>query len=657
MTESKGLPKIEVRFEDDNSLVHNYYQNLVPITLEKMLPKDIFKEPVTDPESREEQRKRLHEELPLFKTSIPTEFPSSISFFLLCDSRRNAFKFFYEMLSCWLIPGERIEVVLFYATDFLIPSYSEDHLYTLCETILRVESEEEYQIIQKNLPTISSEIKLGVSSAYYARKILEIKGFTADEKTAMIQEYITYLVKRLPHQFDNDVITEMQHVLVKCRDDFKAVRESRHMSRIISVHYLFRRGIQEEIKKAPKKRQLKLKFLKTRLHLQEGHKHVLGICVGLNFLKDTEVFEERHLLKAIKNYLPQIESVENSFFVNMRGFDQICLLYLEIAKTDGSDFSMQEVSRLRQVLPNDLKDRIEHLMHPVFMPRNEEEVMRNILVLSKQIKYLKDIPQVIISFDEQSDNSLIFTIILLRIVRAGDLSIQEMFERERATMKYVHDRVRKVDMVRKRYPKEVSVFRVKLAKESFLRRDHSINLYKARRYVVEELTRVVGEFRDYNGGMISKQNELLSQVRGLLVDNAKYNELMLENFFYSLTPVIMRSVLEPFPLKELFLMMIEALDASLFSRGEGQLCVKKYPDFVLATITADEVKVNQDIAQDLKVLEIASTNLATAHINVYERSYVGYIYRSSSSEKQDDFIKVLEDGTNALLQNQEPALV
>ena len=52
-------------------------------------------------------------------------------------------------------------------------------------------------------------------------RILEIKGLSADEKTALVQEHVAHLAKRLPHEFDEDVMTELQHVLMICRDDFK----------------------------------------------------------------------------------------------------------------------------------------------------------------------------------------------------------------------------------------------------------------------------------------------------------------------------------------------------------------------------------------------------------------------------------------------------
>ena len=88
-----------------------------------------------------------------------------------------------------------------------------------------------------------------------------------------------------------------------------------------------------------------------------------------------------------------------------------------------------------------------------------------------------------------------------------------MFKKADSSLQYIHDHTKNVGTLRKKYQKEVTVFRVKLPKEGFLRRDHTIDLYKARQTVVGELSLVVGEFRDFNGGMITKQNELLSSLK------------------------------------------------------------------------------------------------------------------------------------------------
>ena len=97
---------------------------------------------------------------------------------------------------------------------------------------------------------------------------------------------------------------------------------------------------------------------------------------------------------------------------------------------------------LKERLAEDLKNGVERLMRPLFMPRNEEEVMRNIITLAQQLRYPRDLPQVIISFDEQTDADLSFIIIFLRVLHKGMPSIQELFQRSRTFLKFIPDRAK-----------------------------------------------------------------------------------------------------------------------------------------------------------------------------------------------------------------------
>lgn len=636
-----SFPHIEPLLDNPEHPITKRYREVIGYQLRKILPPGIFVGG-DDQESREDQRGRLLEALPVFTYSqFKERVPFDTSFFLVFKYRSNAFKFWFEMVSRWLVPGKRLNVVLFYAVDFRAPELGEE-IYTFCEVVMRVETLEELEELRRNLPVIQTEICLGVQSAYYARRILEIKGLSADEKTAMIQEHIAYLVQRRPSDFDRDVFAEMQHVLVRCPDEFKAQRESRHMSRIISVHYLFRKELHRQVKKTPNRRHLFVKLVRARLHLADGKKRVLGLMVGLNFLRDTEVFEERHLLKAVRNFIPSVEPIEGSFFLSARASETVGTVYLEIEKNDGTDFTLSEIQRLRRELPSDLKNRIEQLMHPVFMPRNEEEVMRNILSLAGQLKYLRDIPQVMISFDEQTASRLIFTVILLRVLRTGDAAVGQLFVDTKTPLEYEHDSSKTVGYLRRRYPKEATVFRVRLPKERFLRGDHSIDLYRARRFVVGELNRVIGEFRDYNGGMISKQDELIGTVRAQLAEVGYYNDLLLENFFFSLNPVIMRSVLPPAPLKALFMMLVEAIEEGFFREGDDSVRMQRLDGFVLVLVTLKDPDAKERLDKAVEGVNSGSTELATAFVTVHDTPCVGYAYRCQDPAKQTAFFQLVD---------------
>ena len=626
---------------ESDSINNQYYHDIILRILKKILPLEFFEEKETKEATRLHQRLLLKQSIPLVTCSDARTFPGNISFYALSKYCPDSFKFFFEMISRWLIPGRRLNVVLLYATDFLLPELNDD-VYTICEIMIWVENIADFEEIQQHFPIISADIALGVQSAFYAQRILEVKGVAADEKVALIQGLIAFLVKRFPHVYDRDVFIEMQHVLVMCREEFKAARLARHLSRIIGIQYLFRKALIEAIKKNPQRRYLSLKIFRAAIQtLEVKRKPVLAVLVGINLLRDQETFGEKHLLKAINDYIPTAKAIEKSFLFNKLGSDNIYILYLEIEKNNGTDFTEIEIRKLRSELPTDLKNRIEHKINPVFMPRNEEEVMRNMLILADQIKFLRDIPQVFISFDEQAYHHLSFTVILARILKTETLPISELFKKAGTEVEYIPDRTKIMGYLRKKHPIEASVFRLKLSKELFLRADHSIDLYKARQNVLAELSRIIGEVRDYNGGMISKQHELLAGIRRLLADVKDYNELLLENFFYSLSPVIVRTLLDPKAFRTLFMMLLEGI--KVYKQEGYYLKFYTEPHNVFALIIVEDVQVKDILQKNIQDLHIPTTELAVAHTKANGNICIGYVCCEQELNKKEQFLQTIQE--------------
>ncbi len=637
-TDINYFPQIELVFEGQHHPKRvELYSELIRQTLQIIL-KDYmkFEEGNIDADLIADESDQLLNLLPLINVNWPKKIPGDICFYSLSKYRTNAYNFFFTLLTNWLCPGKRLNVTLVSGIDFRLPDVSPS-LFTLCEINVRVENIGELQQMQTNFPIIESELIQGIVSSDAARRILEIKGLVHEEKTVFIQEYAGYLINRLPDVFDQDLLTEMQHMLVMCSENFKAARKWRHLCRMIAVQYLFRKSLRISVKQNHSKRYLKLKIFRALVNVHNKTCPVLGVLVGLNYIRENEIFEKKHLLKAIQNYIPDSRAVEDSFVSNRRGTEPVFTLYLEIEKGNGKLFTQEDVKLLQQELSNNLKDRIEYLMHPVFLPRNEEEVIRNILILNHQIKYLRDIPQVIVSFDEQTDDHLLFLVILTRVVRSSTRSVQELFYQSGTSLEYIHDRHQITGTLRRKYKKETTVFRLKLLKDSYLRVDHSLDLNKARQAVTSELLKVVGEFRDFNGGMISKQNEILCELR-VLLQGVKYSDLMLENFFYSLNPVIMRNILEPEVLFILFSMLLESIDVK-----NGHFCRffrQKKNMFVI--IKTDNCSIREELNREISKLKIPPSKLTSSYIPIYDAIYKGYIYQSDDPAAQDLFCSIVE---------------
>ncbi len=597
-----------------------YYRDGAQDLIRKIVPADLLEEKGMELPL---QRARFADLLPLIHWSELARAPCALSVLLLCKYRLNACNFFYDMISRWLLSQKRVNVELFFASDVRLPHLSND-LLSVAEIVVHLKSAADVEEVRRNLNAIETEIRLGVVSNYHARRILEFKGLSADGKTAMIQEKIGSLIQRHSKDFDQGIFSQMQHFLVCVREDFKTLRDYHHISRIISNLHSLRKFIKQNAEAHPNKRHVIFKFLKTKLtYPGQREKPVLGILAALNFLREHELFETSHLISAIQKNLPAIRLVEGSAFID-RGEETAQTLYLEIEKPNGSDFTLEEIQLLKISLPDQIKGHIEQLTHPIFMPRNEEEVLRNILALSRQIRFVGDLPHVVISFDEQKEDHLYFSVILVRAVSEQEPGLQELFQSKKTQLKYIPDRVRRVGHLRRKYVKEATVFRTSLECEKFLRADHSVDLYRARSFILKEVSQIVGEVRDYNGGMIYKLNESLKHLKAVL--GKSLDPILLEKFFYSIVPIEMRSSLETEPLKQFYLTLLQSMKSeSLQVRQEMSR---------IYVVAPKKKRLFEFVAP--------AHQLVSFHFDIHDAVYSGYLFLSDVKEEQSAFLKAIE---------------
>ncbi len=632
------LEQLEFDFEFGCSLIEaEYYREGAQDLIRKLVPADLL-----EPASREAlQRTRFADSLPLIRWSDLDRAPCSLSVLLLCKYRLNACNFFCDMISRWLLPQRQINVELFFSSDVRLPHLSDD-LLSVAEVVVYLKSAAEMEEVRKNIAAIETEIRLGVVSNYHARRILEFKGLSADGKTAMIQEKISSLIQSHSKDYDQGIFSQMQQFLVNCPQEFKNQRDYHHTSRIISNLYSIRKLLRQNIEVFPSKRHINLKFLKTRLKIGKKEKPVLGILAGLNFLREHELFEAEHLAAAVRRLLPAAKLVAGSIFADPVKDTQLQTLYLEIEKESGADFSLDEIQLLRSSLADRLKEHIEQLTNPVYMPRNDEEVLRNLMALSRQIRFIGDIPQVIISFDETRGSDLHFTVILVRVHEEGEASVQELFAKKKTTLKYIPDRVRNLGAIRRKF-KEGTVFRTTLPNEKFLRSDRSVDLYKARRFLFEEVSSIVGALRDYNGGMILKQSEQIAALKEALGKIGQTHSMLIEKFFHAILPMEMRTSCDIEPMKQLFLMLLTASKAEQrLPFATSEVLFKQEAKRVLAVLPMIEGEKKRALLKQIEALKIPSHQCIHFSLDIHDVPYTGVMLLSSEKELQDRVIAILK---------------
>jgi len=437
---------------------------------------------------------------------------------------------------------------------------------------------------------------------------------------------------------DRDFYPKIIFFLLRYSQEFKRVRTVSHLSRMIIAEYFYKRRLVKSVNRYPKRRHLYIKLLRTNLEYPFGSKSVLGITTLFNLMKEREVFEEQHMVEAIRRLVPEVRLIADSFHDFADKKLQVHSVYLEVEK-EGGAFTLDEIRLLQEKLPMELKGCVEQLVPVTFMRRNEEEVYRNILSLRDQLKSVRDIPQATISFEEQTQFDIFFTVVVLRLVKEDAASVKTLFTEANPDILYIPDRVDEVGRLRKNYCKEATVFRLQLPKSQFFRKDRSVNLYTARKEVVARLVKALGPVRDYNGGLILKQNERLEDFISLMPK--LHDEFFLENFFYSITPIAMQSILPAAMVKEWFMAFSELMEKEM--DRSYLLTSRRYDEALIVVVRAEEESFKTELLAKINQLEIPSLELAFSEIRMNGSFCFGFLYRPSQFGCEMSFSSKVEE--------------
>ncbi|MFA6118742.1 MAG: hypothetical protein WCT85_01600 [Parachlamydiales bacterium] len=672
---AEQLFKIEAEFLIPVNYDPSNFQGFVS-SMEKLLfsfiPKDILNDlnNQTSQESLKSTFLKIFQYLPIIShTEILNKVPFCFSFSILClsDLMQGINKFNIDMLNKWLVPGKTIDISSHRSLQFKFKNFTNKSFY-LSEYFINISSEKELNLIKKNLSSFINEIKLIILSVYHARQIISVNKLSNEQKSLMIkenlssllknpldkncafdqmgnfvlklseekklneiQENLAFLMYKKPQTFDRDIFNSLHNKSLIFRGNFSTLRKPKHLSKILAYEYFFKKSIETlDANVTTKKRIVSIKLIRTTLI--GNQKPVLGVLIVMNHLNENEYFERNYVLESITQIIKDFSYVNNSYMIDQKD-DKSISFYLEIEKNNGN-FSLSEIIELKKKLPDEFKEKMNNLINPIFLPRNEEEILRNIIVLSKQLKYVKDIPQIIISYEKQSSKEMFFFVILLRLVKDGIHSIKDLFSYSQTFLKFSLDESKVIGLLKNKYPKEVNIFRVSLPKTSFLRRDYSLDLRKARQSVVKELGKVIGEFRDFNGGMLSKQCEALESLKALMPNQKKSSEFLLENFFYSIRPGIMQSILEANILKKFFNMLVEVRKKN-YEKNNFLIITEQESRHYFVMIKTNINKNKEDVILAINKLKFKSFELVSSSIDINDEKTLGYILIGNDQEKRD----------------------
>jgi hypothetical protein len=167
---------------------------------------------------------------------------------------------------------------------------------------------------------------------------------------------------------------------------------------------------------------------------------------------------------------------------------------------------------------------------------------------------------------------------------------------------------------------------VKFSTDRFLRADHSVDLFDARRAIAAELQRLFGEFRDYNGGMIAKQHEQLIHLKHLTAPLDRNGQLLLENFFHSISPIELCSLFNPMYLKNLFSLLLQATQKSKGVDSELPLLQHIDESCCYFLIFFEDPCLKEKVMECIGAFQVPSSQFLTISVEQSGIVYLGCIY-------------------------------
>ncbi|MGE3954595.1 MAG: peptide ABC transporter substrate-binding protein [Parachlamydiales bacterium] len=451
--------------------------------------------------------------------------------------------FVFEMVSRGLLGGRHVSIFTSQYVTFTLPEIGGRELLYMALAI-HVDRQAELAEVAVRLPSLAADIELGALSPDAA----------STQQLALLPEPSGILSQvrrdslRWLHRWSGMRLSELFSLFppFACRADhrFREVRSPSHLVSLFKRFALLQRGAMRQWTLNPKGRPICLSLFPARLDYPFGSKEVVAVAVALSADPTWETLTEQPIQTALNSLLPGARLVEGSFFSYQPPREVIRSLYFEIER-EGAPLTAAERAHLRHRLHEALVASIGKLSDTLFMPRNEEEVLRSILALSSEMRALSTPPQVIISLQQVAQTRLTFTVILLRLLKGEAPPTPRILEGLPGEWRVnlLQDRV--VGKLRGSIAKVASVFTVSLPNAPFLRRDQAIDQGAARQALVAELARLLPGLTDYHGGLMVKQEKMLREVERLVQERLPQYKPLLEGLFYALTPAIMQSYLQP----------------------------------------------------------------------------------------------------------------
>jgi len=256
---------------------------------------------------------------------------------------------------------------------------------------------------------------------------------------------------------------------------------------------------------------------------------------------------------------------------------------------------------LRAQLVKECKASVETLIHPLFMPRNDEDLLRFSLQLCNQLDDGLSSPQMAIFFGNQTAEILCFSVILARMVEkhCPTTLLDSLKNQDNTVFECADVEMRYPPCSEKHIRKEVISFTAKLPKDPYLRSDYAIDVLQARQEIVRQIQEIYGPVRDYNGGLLETQLRAEQLFLTSLGDLGQRELDLAKTFFHAITPTLMQIILDTTLLKKVYHSLLRAITDINFSSSSN--LESRHEIIVLKSPVSSIKKEAQRIAEELSI--------------------------------------------------------
>lgn len=349
---------------------------------------------------------------------------------------------------------------------------------------------------------------------------------------ANLRSDVMKIAFRFPHLFNLLLYRSYELFVVNCPNDFLVNRTRSHLHKILCNQFFLQKRMEEALQKDGSQKQLMIKLFRAPSRI--------GVALAYS---SSYAFQKNQFLKALDLLLPGISEVPRSFYLWHSPEFPYFFTYFEVDKLRGKELSNGQLAAIETALKEQILAS-SPLTPAVFWPYNKEESHRQIQLLVREITDKEDMTHLSIHFQEQTGSSLEFLVHLVRPKAAEPIPFENLPE---SLYFFRYSR----HLINTPFSIEIEAFSIKMPSQLFDIRD-SINLLYARRYLVKQLEAIIGEFRDFNGGLFEKQQDHFESVRLELSSKIPYFELFAERVFYALHPFERWLSLSMNEVKELF---------------------------------------------------------------------------------------------------------